>query len=308
MLFDIHKLDWDQQLLDLFGIPSSMVPGIVPSSGLAGSADPELFNGHAYPLAGIAGDQQASLFGQQCFSPGSVKNTYGTGCFVLMNTGKVAIKSKHNLLTTIAWSIGDEVEYALEGSIFMAGSVIQWLRDKLSLIGSNEESGSIAMELDSSEGVYLVPAMSGLGAPHWDMDARGLLIGMTQSTDKRHIVRAALESIAYQTRDVLDAMLMDASDPMAEIRVDGGASRNDFLMQFQADILQKTITRSANAESTALGAAYLAGLALGYWDIESIRDHKTRGGQFHPAAIEKQVESLYDGWKKAVKRSMNWNG
>ena len=271
MLFNINTLDWDQELLDLFGIPRSMMPEVKSSSEVYGHTKTTIF-AHKVPIAGIAGDQQAALFGQMCTEPGMVKNTYGTGCFLLMNSGEKPILSKNNLLTTVAWKIGDKVNYALEGSIFVGGSVVQWLRDGLGVIKSSSEVEELASRVPDTNGVYFVPALTGLGAPWWDQYARGTIIGISRGTNTAHIARAALEGIAFQTMDITAAMSRDAGIPLKELKVDGGASRNNLLMQFQADILGTKVIRPQVVETTAMGAAYLAGLAVGYWwSIDEIR-------------------------------------
>ena len=264
MLFNIHTLDWDDEILKELGIPRAMLPKPMPSSHVYGVTSPAAF-GAEVPIAGVAGDQQAALFGQACYAPGTAKNTYGTGCFMLMNTGAKAVESESGLLTTIAWGLDGKVEYALEGSIFIAGAVIQWLRDELGLLSTAAQSAEYAAKVADNGGVYLVPAFVGLGAPYWDMYARGAIVGLTRGTKKEHIVRAALESIAYQTRDILEAMQRDSGITLTGLKVDGGAAANDFLMQFQSDILGVPVTRPKVIETTALGAAYLAGLAVGYW-------------------------------------------
>lgn len=307
MLYDIHKRWWSNTILTRFGIPQSMLPQVVSSSMVYGETDPALF-GRAIPISGIAGDQQAATFGQACFAPGLVKNTYGTGCFMLMNTGEQAIRSKNNLLTTVGWRLGEEhTQYCLEGSVFMAGAVVQWLRDGLQLIQNARETEAIARSINSTEGVYLVPAFVGLGAPYWDSYARGTLIGLTRGSGRAHIVRAALESIAYQTRDVLDAMRADSGLELSALRVDGGAVGNDFLMQFQADLLGVPVQRPAVTETTALGAAYLAGLAVGYWSSqEEIAQQWTVEKTFEPHMSTDEREALYNGWQRAVERSRGW--
>ncbi|MDE6488148.1 MAG: glycerol kinase GlpK, partial [Paramuribaculum sp.] len=265
MLFNIHTLQWDEDLLRLFGIPASMMPEVVDSSGVAGHTKTTIF-AHPVPIAGVAGDQQSALFGQMCVRPGAIKNTYGTGCFLLMNSGTKPIVSANRLLTTIAWKIGSEVTYALEGSIFVGGSVVQWLRDGLKCIASSDDVEHLAGSVSDTDGVYFVPALTGLGAPYWDPYARGLVCGISRGTTTAHIARAALESIAYQVYDIVKAMELDSGLSVAELKVDGGASRNNLLMQFQSDILFTGVHRPAITETTALGAAYLAGLAVGYWD------------------------------------------
>ena len=303
MLFNIHTLEWDKELLQLFGIPETMLPEVKNSSEIYGYSDPGLFNGREIPIAGIAGDQQAALFGQGCFQPGTAKNTYGTGCFMLMNTGEEAVRSDNGLLTTIAWGLNNKVTYALEGSVFIAGAAIQWLRDNLQLIRSAAESESAAKQLDDNEGVYFVPAFSGLGAPYWDMNVRGTLTGLTQGSTANHIIRAALQSIAYQIKDVLAAMERDSGVKLAALNVDGGATANDLLMQFQADILPCPVCRASQLESTALGAAMLTGLAVNYWNMDDFGQSKHNSSCFEPAMDEETRHHLYDGWLKAVEQA-----
>ena len=305
MLFNIHTLEWDKELLQLFDIPESMMPQVKSSSEIYGYTKTTLF-AHEVPIAGIAGDQQAALFGQMCTEPGSVKNTYGTGCFMLMNSGERPIMSSNNLLTTIAWKIGDKVNYALEGSIFVAGSVVQWLRDGLGIIRSSSEIEALACSVEDNGGVYFVPALTGLGAPHWDQYAKGCIYGLSRGTTAAHIARAALEGIAFQTMDIVNAMQKDAGVTLKELKVDGGASRNNLLMQFQADILGTSVIRPTVTETTALGAAYLAGLAVGYW--ESIDHIKSQWGvdtTFRPLATQDRVEELKAGWADAIKRTLS---
>ena len=305
MLFNIHTLEWDKELLQLFDIPESMMPQVKSSSEVYGYTKTTLF-AHEVPIAGIAGDQQAALFGQMCTEPGSVKNTYGTGCFMLMNSGERPIMSSNNLLTTIAWKIGDKVNYALEGSIFVAGSVVQWLRDGLGIIKSSSEIEALACSVEDNGGVYFVPALTGLGAPHWDQYAKGCIYGLSRGTTAAHIARAALEGIAFQTMDIVNAMQKDAGVTLKELKVDGGASRNNLLMQFQADILGTSVIRPTVTETTALGAAYLAGLAVGYW--ESIDHIKSQWGvetAFRPLATQERVEELKAGWSDAIKRTLS---
>ncbi|HEX6989262.1 MAG TPA: glycerol kinase GlpK [Bacillota bacterium] len=306
LIFNIHDHDWDGHLLGLLGIPRAMLPEARPSSGVYGETAPEVLGG-AIPIAGVAGDQQAALFGQACFRPGMAKNTYGTGCFMLMNTGQRAVPSQQGLLTTIAWGVDGVVEYALEGSIFIAGAVVQWLRDELKIIQQAAETEALARSVDDTGGVYLVPAFVGLGAPYWDPYARGTLVGITRGTGRAHIARAALESIAYQTRDVLDAMQADSGINLEALRVDGGAVVNDFLMQFQADVLGVPVDRPVVNETTALGAAYLAGLAVGFWqDRGEIEQLWQRDRRFDPAMDETSRQALYRGWQRAVERSQAW--
>ena len=304
MLFNIHTLEWDKELLTLFGIPESMMPEVKSSSEVYGYTKTTLF-AHEVPIAGIAGDQQAALFGQMCTEPGSVKNTYGTGCFMLMNSGERPIMSSNNLLTTIAWKIGDTVNYALEGSIFVAGSVVQWLRDGLGIIRSSAEVEALAASVPDNGGVYFVPALTGLGAPHWDQYAKGSIYGLSRGSTAAHIARAALEGIAFQTMDIVNAMQRDAGVTLKELKVDGGASRNNLLMQFQADILGTSVIRPIVTETTALGAAYLAGLAVGYW--ESIDHIKSQWGvemEFKPEASQETVAELKAGWADAISRTL----
>ena len=305
MLFNINTLEWDQELLDLFGIPRSMMPEVKSSSEVYGHTKTTIF-AHKVPISGIAGDQQAALFGQMCTEPGMVKNTYGTGCFLLMNSGEKPILSKNNLITTIAWKIGDKVNYALEGSIFVGGSVVQWLRDGLHVINSSSEVEALASQVPDTGGVYFVPALTGLGAPWWDQYARGTIIGISRGTTTAHIARAALEGIAYQTLDITAAMSLDAGIPLKELKVDGGASRNNLLMQFQADILGTRVIRPKVVETTAMGAAYLAGLAVGYWSsIDEIRKQWQIDRVFEPSWEEEKVLQAKEGWRDAVKRTLS---
>jgi len=306
MLLNIHTADWDDELLKIFSVPRSILPEVKPSSkiyGVTGNIIPESH----LPIAGIAGDQQAALFGQMCTRPGMVKNTYGTGCFMLMNTGTKAISSKNNLLTTIAWKIDDKIEYALEGSVFIAGAVVQWLRDGLKIIRTSNEVEELSKNAADSGGVYLVPAFAGLGAPHWNQHARGALFGLTRGSSNAHIARAALESIAYQTYDVLKAMEADAAINITELRVDGGATVNNGLMQFQSDILHCKVVRPRITETTALGAAYLAGLAVGYWrNVDEIQQQWQVDKTFSPQLETARVNELLNGWRRAVKASIAW--
>lgn len=305
MLFNINTLEWDKELLDLFGIPESMMPEVRSSSEIYGHTKTTIF-AHKVPIAGIAGDQQAALFGQMCTEPGMVKNTYGTGCFLLMNSGDKPILSKNNLLTTIAWKIGDKVSYALEGSIFVGGSVVQWLRDGLGIIKSSGDVEALAASVPDTNGVYFVPALTGMGAPWWDQYARGSITGISRGTTAAHIARAALEGIAFQTMDIVNAMALDAGIPIRELKVDGGASKNNLLMQFQADILGTKVIRPQVVETTALGAAYLAGLATGYWSgIEDIRKQWQIDREFSPEADSTTVENAKKGWKEAVGRTLS---
>ena len=305
MLFNINTLEWDQELLDLFGIPRSMMPEVKSSSEVYGHTKTTIF-AHKVPISGIAGDQQAALFGQMCTEPGMVKNTYGTGCFLLMNSGEKPILSQNNLITTVAWKIGDKVNYALEGSIFVGGSVVQWLRDGLHVINSSSEVEALASQVPDTNGVYFVPALTGLGAPWWDQYARGTIIGISRGTTTAHIARAALEGIAYQTLDITAAMSLDAGIPLKELKVDGGASRNNLLMQFQADILGTRVIRPKVVETTAMGAAYLAGLAVGYWSsIDEIRKQWQIDRVFEPSWEEEKVLQAKEGWRDAVKRTLS---
>ncbi len=307
MLFNIHTLEWDPELLGLFGIPGSMLPEVRSSSEVYGSTDPRLF-GTEIQISGIAGDQQAALFGQMCIESGMAKNTYGTGCFVVMNTGGKAIGSNHRLLTTIAWKIGKNVSYALEGSIFIGGAVVQWLRDKLKIIRAPEDIEELASRVDDSGGVFFVPAFVGLGAPHWDPFATGTIIGINRDTSDAHIARAALESIAMQTLDVIRSMEKDSGIRMKELRVDGGAAVNDLLMQIQADVLQKDVVRPANTETTALGAAYLAGLGTRFWkDAGEIREQWKKERIFTPETGKEGIRNLLGNWERALDRSKKWN-
>lgn len=307
LLYNIYEQKWDEEILDLLDIPASMLPEVRSSSEVYGETSGDIF-ARSLPIAGIAGDQQAALFGQVCSQPGMAKNTYGTGCFMLLQTGEKPIKSTNNLLTTIAWKIDGKVCYALEGSVFIGGAVVQWLRDGLGMIRSSDEIENLAKQVDDNDGVYLVPAFSGLGAPHWDPYARGTLIGLTRGTNRSHIARAALESIAYQSTDLLRAMESDAGISLKEMRVDGGASVNDLLMQFQSDILNKPVVRPKVTETTALGAAYLAGLAVGYWDsIEEINKKWQIDKTFEPKMEQKERKELLDKWHDVVERSKNWS-
>lgn len=304
MLFNIHTLNWDEDLMKLFGIPMSMLPEVHSSSEIYGYTKTTIF-AHKVPVAGIAGDQQAALFGQMCTTPGSVKNTYGTGCFLLMNSGTKPITSSHNLLTTIAWKIGDTVNYALEGSIFVGGSVVQWLRDGLGVIKSSSEIESLAMTVPDNGGVYFVPALTGLGAPYWDQYAKGTICGLTRGTTAAHIARAALEGIAFETMDIVNAMEHDAGIKLAELKVDGGASRNNLMMQFQADILGTKVIRPKVTETTAMGACYLAGLATGYWNsLDDIKRQWNADKVFEPLAPAEKVLKLKEGWANAIGRTL----
>ncbi|MCR4868203.1 MAG: glycerol kinase GlpK [Lachnospiraceae bacterium] len=306
MLFNINTLQWDEDILKELDIPASMLPEAKPSSWVYGVSDPSFLGGEI-KIAGAAGDQQAALFGQTCYNQGDVKNTYGTGCFLLMNTGNKPVFSKNGLLTTIAWGLDGKVTYALEGSIFVAGAAIQWLRDQMRLIDSAEDSEYWANKAHGTHGTYVVPAFTGLGAPHWDQYARGIIVGITRGTNKYHIIRATLESIAYQVCDVIDAMQEDSGIELKTLRVDGGASANDFLMQFQADILNKPVQRPASVESTALGAAYLAGLAVGFWkSTDDVTTNETKVKSFCPSMEEEERLAKRKGWNKAVKYSYGW--
>jgi glycerol kinase len=304
MLFDIHKLDWDEKLLEVLSIPRSMLPQVKPSSAIFASTD---IHGRQILIAGNAGDQQAALFGQCCFDEGQVKCTYGTGCFLLMNSGFKAQQSKNGLLTTITAGLTDKVQYALEGSVFAGGAVIQWLRDELRLITESSDSEYFAGKVADTGGVYLVPAFTGLGAPYWDMYARGCIVGITRGTKRHHIIRAAEESIAYQVMDLLQAIEKDTSVAMTELKADGGASRDNFLMQFQADVCGASIVRPVIQETTALGAAYLAGIAVGFWkDLTEIKEKWKQDAVFKPVMENQQREKIVSGWRKAVDRSRNW--
>ncbi len=306
MLYNIHKKNWDDEILQILDIPRSILPEVRSSSEIYGETGARL-SASGIPIAGIAGDQQAALFGQMCLDSGMIKNTYGTGAFLILNTGSIPVKSRHNLLTTIAWQIGGKTNYALEGSIFIAGAVVQWLRDGLHLIGTSQEVERLAQTEPDNGGVYLVPAFAGLGAPHWDQYARGIIIGLTRGSTAGHIARAALESIAFQTKDVLEAMKADSDIEMGELRVDGGAASNDTLMQFQADILGIPIIRPKILETTALGAAYLAGLAVGYWDsFEEIRSQWQMDRIFKPRMAPDKVKMLIERWQEAVERAKAW--
>ncbi|RGR82535.1 glycerol kinase GlpK [Heyndrickxia coagulans] len=301
LLYNIYDLKWDPELLEMLDVPAAMLPEVKPSSHVYAQTAPYHFFGEEIPIAGVAGDQQAALFGQACYDEGMAKNTYGTGCFMLMNTGEKAVSSKHGLLTTLAWGIDGKVEYALEGSIFVAGSAIQWLRDGMRMIKDSAQSESYAERVDSTDGVYVVPAFVGLGTPYWESDVRGAVFGLTRGTTKEHFIRATLESLAYQTKDVLAAMEADSGLPLKTLRADGGAVKNNFLMQFQSDMLGVPVERPVVSETTALGAAYLAGLAVGYWESreEIARQWKVER-KFEPSFAEKEREALYGGWKKAI--------
>jgi glycerol kinase len=306
MLYSIKELSWDEKLLQKLDIPAAMLPTVKPSVGLYGLTDPKLFGGVELPITGVAGDQHAALFGQACFESGMAKNTYGTGCFMLMNTGERMVPSKSGLLTTIAWGIDGKVFYALEGSIFIAGAAIQWLRDGLRLIDSAEDSEYYASKVEDTEGVYVVPAFAGLGAPYWDMYARGAMFGLTRGTSKAHVIRATLNALAYQTSDVLGAMETDSGLSLQSLRVDGGATANRLLMQFQADILGVDVVRPAVTETTALGAAYMAGIGAGFWTMEQVKGMNQADVRFQPSMESDARARLLRGWKKAVQRTMHW--
>ena len=306
LLYNIHSGEWDDELLDILGVPRSLLPEVCSSSEVYGAAEAALL-GASIPIGGIAGDQQAALFGQMCIEEGMVKNTYGTGCFMLMNTGEQAVASENNLLTTVAWKIGNTTHYALEGSIFIAGAVVQWLRDGLGIIQSASEIEELARSVPDNGGVYIVPAFAGLGAPHWDQYARGIIAGLTRGATRAHFARAALEGIAYQVADVLDAMEADSGLKLAEMRADGGAAANNLLMQFQADMLHVPVVRPKVLETTALGAAYLAGLAVGFWpSIEEISTQWQVDRSYEPTMPPESVDALKAGWRKALERSKNW--
>ena len=306
MLFNLSTLSWDEDILRLLDIPASLLPTPVPSSGVYGATAPHFFGG-PIPIAGAAGDQQAALFGQTCFAPGEAKNAYGTGCFLLMNTGETPVFSQNGLVTTVAWGLGGKVSYALEGSIFVAGAAIQWLRDEMRLIDSAADSEYHAGKVPDTNGCYVVPAFTGLGAPYWDQYARGAIVGLTRGVNKNHIIRATLESIAYQVSDVLEAMKADAGIELTSLKVDGGASANNVLMQLQADILQATVLRPVCVETTALGAAYLAGLAAGYWSgTEDIRRNWAVDRTFTPSISPAQRDEKVQGWRRAVQRAFDW--
>ena len=306
MMFDIHKLDWDQKILDYFKIPKNMLPKVKPSSGIFGYTEVGMF-GESIPIAGAAGDQQSALFGQCCFDAGEVKNTYGTGCFLLMNTGEKAVTSENGLLTTIAASADGTVQYALEGSIFVAGAAIKWLRDEMRMIRKAADTERYATAVEDTAGVYLVPAFTGIGAPYWDPYARGTVVGITRGCKKEHFIRAALESMAYQTNDILKVMEEESGVQIRTLKVDGGASNNNFLMQFQSDILGVDVLRPQCVETTALGAAYLAGIAVGYWeDVEDVRANWALSRTFHADMSDEKRQHLLKGWKKAVGRAFEW--
>ena len=303
MLFNINSLEWDNRLLQIFDIPKSMLPNVFPSSYHYGDYN---FNDQIIPIYGVAGDQQAALFGQACFEKGDIKNTYGTGCFLLMNTGKKPQYSKNGMLTTIAWGLNNEIYYALEGSVFIGGAAIQWLRDGLKIINNAEETEFYANKVKETSSVFVVPAFSGLGAPYWNMDARGAIFGLTRDTTKDHLIKATLESIAYQSKDLINAMQDDSKVKLSSLKVDGGASKNNYLMQFQADILNNKVERAEIIESTALGVAYFAGMGVGLWKKEDILKNRKIQKEFIPEMSEEKRIKLYKKWRKAVNKSMNW--
>jgi glycerol kinase len=306
LLYNLHTLDWDDELLGILNVPRAMLPDVLPSSGFFGNTDAELF-GRPIPITGVAGDQQAATFGQCCFEPGTAKNTYGTGCFMLLNTGDKPVESKNNLITTVGWGIGGKVTYCLEGSVFVAGAVVQWLRDGLGAIEVSADVEKLAATVDDSDGVYFVPALVGLGAPYWDPYARGTILGITRGTKMAHIARAAVESMAFQTRDVLEAMQREAGLPLKTLKVDGGAAVNDSLMQFQADLLNTPVERPTVSETTALGAAYLAGLEVGYWiDFGDLKNNWALDKRFEAKMPAGERERRYSRWKKAVERTLRW--
>ncbi len=307
MLFNIRTLEWDNRILDALDIPKSMLPEVRNSSEIYGKVNLGGEDGVRVPIAGIAGDQQAALFGQTCFNKGQVKNTYGTGCFLLMNTDNELVISKNGLITTIAIGIGGKVQYALEGSVFVGGAVVQWLRDELRLINDAKDTEYFARQVEDTNGVYVVPSFTGLGAPYWDMYSRGTIVGLTRGTNRNHIIRASLESIAYQSKDLMSAMKEDVGYEITEIKVDGGACKNDFLMEFQSNISDSEVIRPSNVETTALGAAYLAGLAVGFWSSKDELAEKQKVDRiFKPELAKESVDKLYNGWKRAVTRSLDW--
>ena len=307
LIYNIHTLDWDDELLRILNIPRALLPEVQPSSTVYGQTDRALF-GESIPIASLIGDQQAATFGQGCFEPGSAKNTYGTGCFLLLNTGDKPVASKNGLITTIGWGLGDKLTYCLEGSVFIAGAVVQWLRDGLKMIGTAPEIENLALAVPDAGGVYFVPAFVGLGAPYWNQRARGTIIGLTRGTSREHIARAALESMAYQTRDVLEAMQQDSGMTLGDLKVDGGAAANNLLMQFQSDVLGVNVQRPVVHETTALGAAYLAGLAVGFWkDQNDVRQNWALDREFKPSMPKDRREQLYARWKQAVTRSLDWD-
>ena len=306
LLFNIHTLDWDDELLGLLDVPRAMLPEVRGSSEVYADAQADWL-GKAVPISGMAGDQQAALFGQACFEPGSAKNTYGTGCFMLMNTGSTPVPSQKGLVTTIGWRLGREVTYALEGSVFVAGAAVQWLRDGLRAISASAEVETLMKEVPDTDGVYLVPAFVGLGAPYWNPRARGVIVGLTRNTRMAHIARAAVDAMAYQTRDVLEVMQLESNLPLSTLKVDGGASANPHLLQFQADLLNVPVRRPVVGETTALGAAYLAGLAVGYWNgLDDVRRNWALDREFRPAMAAAERDRLYAGWRRAVERSLDW--
>lgn len=306
LLFNIHTMQWDDELLNLLDVPRAMLPEVRSSSEVYGHTDPSLFGG-PIPVAGDAGDQQAALFGQACFGAGAAKNTYGTGCFMLLNTGTTPVPSEKGLLTTVAWKVGGKTTYALEGSVFVAGAAVQWLRDGLEAIEASADVERLMRKVPDTDGVYLVPAFVGLGAPYWDPRARGVIVGITRNTKMAHVARAAVDAMAYQTRDVLEVMQVESGLPLTTLKVDGGAAANAMLLQFQADLLNVTVRRPVVAETTALGAAYLAGLAVGYWESQDdVADNWALDREFRPAMPMAKSEKLYAGWKKAVSRSLDW--
>ncbi|MGW7159565.1 glycerol kinase GlpK [Paenibacillus taichungensis] len=305
LMYNIYDLQWDDELLQILDIPKAMLPEVRGSSEVYAHTVDYHFFGHRIPIAGAAGDQQSALFGQGCYTKGSMKNTYGTGCFMLMNTGEQPVQSNHGLITTIAWGINGKIEYALEGSIFVAGSAVQWLRDGLRMLRSSKDSEDYAARVPSTDGVYMVPAFVGLGSPYWDSEVKGAVFGLTRGTTKEHFIRATLEALAYQTKDVLEAMESDSGIPVNALRVDGGAAANDFLMQFQSDILNIPVERPNVNETTALGAAYLAGLAVGYWNsADELANHENTERVFQPVMAEEERTELYAGWQRAVKAAM----
>jgi glycerol kinase len=306
MLYNINSLEWDKELLSIFDVPESILPQVHSSSEIYTNTEKELFEGEEIPIAGIAGDQQAALFGQTCFEAGNAKNTYGTGCFMLMNTGEIPVYSESGMLTTIAWRVGEKVSYALEGSVFIAGAAIKWLRDALKLIKNASETEEIARSLESTGGIYVVPAFSGLGAPFWNMYARGAILGLTQGITDKHIVKATLESIAYRTKDVLDAMCKDSGIQLTGLNVDGGASANNYLMQFQADILNTNVVRPEIIETTSMGVAMLAGMSVGFCTMEDLKGMIKKNEVFLPKMLPVQRANLYTGWLKAIKCTQNW--
>lgn len=307
LMYNIKELKWDEKLLKELDVPASMLPEVKPSSEVYGYTDEKTLGGAKIPISGAAGDQQSALFGQACFKPGMVKNTYGTGCFIMMNTGKELIPSNNGLLTTIAWGLDGKVEYALEGSIFIAGASVQWLRDELRLVDDAKDSEYFATQVKDTNGVYVVPAFAGLGAPYWDMYARGAIVGLTRGANRNHIIRATLESIAYQTKDVIGAMLDDSKINLAALTVDGGAVANNFLMQFQSDILGVPVDRPEVIETTALGAAYLAGLAVGFWESkDAVEEAWNLDRRFEPKMAPESRDKMYAGWQRAVERTRNW--